>query len=129
MVKYIYIYNKYKNMEVCMYKYIKEQEKYVKDQLENEKCDYNWLKEYFKSQIQFLSQERLIHLIITLFFSSLLITSIIISFLYQNILIYILILILMILLLCYIVHYYRLENGLQSWYLIYNEIERKLHKK
>lgn len=112
-----------------MYKYIKEQEKYVKDQLENEKCDYNWLKEYFKSQIQFLSQERLIHLIITLFFSSLLITSIIISFLYQNILIYILILILMILLLCYIVHYYRLENGLQSWYLIYNEIERKLHKK
>lgn len=110
-----------------MYKYMKEQEKYVKDQLNNNNCDYIWLQEYFKAQIRFLSHERLIHLIVTLFFSLLLLASIIISFICQSILLYWLTIILIILVLFYIVHYYRLENGIQSWYLIYNKIEEKLH--
>ncbi|MFA6939537.1 MAG: hypothetical protein WCQ54_00925 [Clostridiaceae bacterium] len=111
-----------------MYKYMKEQQKYVKDQLDNKNCDYIWLQEYFKAQIRFLSHERLIHLIITLFFSLLLLASIIISFICPSVLLYLLILILFILVFFYIVHYYRLENGIQSWYLIYNKIEEKLHK-
>lgn len=111
-----------------MYKYMKEQEKYVKNQLNNKNCDYIWLQEYFKAQISFLSHERLIHLIVTLFFSLLLLTSIIISFICPSILLYWLTIILFILVIFYIVHYYRLENGIQSWYLMYNEIEEKLHK-
>lgn len=108
-----------------MYKYMKEQQKYVKAQLDNKNCDYIWLQEYFKAQIQFLSHERLIHLIVTLFFSLLLIISIIISFIYSNILLILLDLILLVLVVFYIVHYYRLENGLQSWYEIYNQIRKK----
>jgi uncharacterized membrane protein len=111
-----------------MYKYMKEQEKYVKDQLNNKNCNYIWLQEYFKAQIQFISHERLIHLIVTLFFSLLLLASIIITFICLSNLLYCLTIILLILVLFYIVHYYRLENGIQSWYLIYNKIEEKLHE-
>lgn len=108
-----------------MYKYIKEQENFLSNELKKENADYNWLLEYFKAQIEFISHERFIHLIVTLFFSLLFIISIIISFLYTNILLILLDLILLVLVLFYIIHYYRLENGLQSWYKMYNEISKQ----
>lgn len=107
-----------------MYKYMKEQESFILNKVNMEDYDYDWLLQYFKSQIEFVSQERLIHLIVTLFFSLLLIAAIIISYIIPSTPLILLDLILLVLDTFYIVHYYRLENGLQHWYEIYSNLKR-----
>jgi hypothetical protein len=107
-----------------MYKYMKEQENFILNKVNMEDYDYDWLLQYFKTQIEFVSQERLIHLIVTLFFSLLLIAAIIISYIIPNTPLILLDLILLVLDTFYIVHYYRLENGLQRWYEIYSNLKR-----
>ena len=74
-------------------------------------------------KIYFFQHERLIHLIITLFY--------VIMFLLFLILVsisYIFIIpafILLIFVIFYIIHYFRLENGVQSLYFLYDEIKNK----
>lgn len=74
-------------------------------------------------KINFFQHERLIHLIITLFY--------VIMFLIFLILVsisYIFIIpsfILLIFVIFYIIHYFRLENGVQSLYFLYDEINKK----
>lgn len=74
-------------------------------------------------KINFFQHERLIHLIITLFY--------VIMFLIFLILVslsYIFIIpafILLIFVIFYIIHYFRLENGVQSLYFLYDEIKNK----
>ena len=77
-------------------------------------------------KINFFQHERLIHLIITLFY--------VIMFLIFLILVslsYIFIIpafILLIFVIFYIIHYFRLENGVQSLYFLYDEIKNKTKK-
>lgn len=108
-----------------MYQYMKTHEKFIAESLKDETTDFNWLSSYHKTQIQFLQHERFIHLLITFFFALLLIGSVVSTLLSPIILLFILDLILFILLLFYIRHYYRLENGVQYWYILYNQIESK----
>ena len=74
-------------------------------------------------KINFFQHERSIHLIITLFY--------VIMFLIFLILVsisYIFIIpafILLIFVIFYIIHYFRLENGVQSLYFLYDEIKNK----
>ena len=82
-------------------------------------------KEDILVKINFFSHERLIHLIVTLFFALISIIFTVLCFNYFNYLLYIITLILYIMLLFYIVHYYRLENGVQYLYKLYDKKNKK----
>ena len=70
-------------------------------------------------QIQFFQHERLIHLLVTLFVGLLAIVFFILFMLLKIILIGLIFLVLFVLFIPYIIHYYRLENGVQKLYKIY----------
>jgi len=93
----------------------------------NSRKDENWtnIKEYHKVQIEFLQHERLVHLMVTLAFAAFSITSYIITGFLTTVPMILLDLILTTMLIFYIVHYYRLENGIQRWYDLYNRICEK----
>ena len=77
-------------------------------------------------KINFFQHERLIHLIITLFYVIMfLIFLILVSISYIFI---IPVFILLIFVIFYIIHYFRLENGVQSLYFLYDEIKNKTKK-
>ena len=84
-------------------------------------------------KINFFQHERLIHLIITLFYVImflifLILVSISLIFLILVSISYIFIIpafILLIFVIFYIIHYFRLENGVQSLYFLYDEIKNK----
>lgn len=109
-----------------MYKYILEHEKMVKDRLSQGDCSME-LYEYHNRQIAWLQHERLIHLIVTLFTTMLLILSFIATMYITNYLIYAVFPVLLVLTFFYMLHYYRLENKVQSWYKLSNEIFRKIN--
>lgn len=112
-----------------MYEYLKKHEKHIIELLaENDKDELKKTKEYFKDRILFLQHERLIHLIVTISFSFFLLTSLIISVIYPKIELYILDIVLIIFMIFYIIHYYRLENGVQKWYDLYDKLDDKINK-
>ena len=77
-------------------------------------------------KINFFQHERLIHLIITLFYVIMfLIFLILVSLSYIFV---IPVFILLIFVIFYIIHYFRLENGVQSLYFLYDEIKNKTKK-
>ena len=76
-------------------------------------------------KISFFQHERLIHLLVTLFYAILFILSIAFSFTYY--ILFLATLILFISLICYVLHYFYLENGVQYLYKQYDKmIEKKL---
>ena len=77
-------------------------------------------REEILANIMFLQHERLIHLIITIFYAILFLL-----FLVLITISYIFIIpsfILMIFLIFYLIHYFRLENGVQYLYVLYDEV-------
>ena len=95
-----------------MKKYLNNYIKYVEANKKN--IDLNEL----KTKIYFFQHERLIHLIVTLFYAMLLL-----FFLVLISLSYVFIFpafILTIFVICYIVHYFFLENGVQYLYVLYD---------
>ncbi len=108
--------------------YMKKHESYIKKVLEK-KLNEQELREllaYHDKQIQWMQHERLIHLIVMLFICFF--TLIIFGFavIQTSLLSIILFVILLVLSFAYIVHYYRLENSVQKWYLISNQIKKHL---
>lgn len=99
-----------------MKKYLNNYIKYVEANKKN--IDLNEL----KTKIYFFQHERLIHLIVTLFYAMLLL-----FFLVLISLSYVFIIpafILTIFVICYIVHYFFLENGVQYLYILYDNIKK-----
>jgi hypothetical protein len=125
MVKFRKIKNR--SAENIMIEYMKKHENYLRDMLEKHP-DEKILKElslYHDKQIQWMQHERLVHLIVMLFVC--LFTLLIFGFavIRTSVSSIILSLILLGLSIAYIIHYYRLENSVQKWYLIANEIRRR----
>lgn len=111
-----------------MIDYMKKHERYVKEMLEKNPAGEE-LKEllvYHDQQIQWMQHERLVHLIVMLFvcFFALLIFGF--AIIRTSVPSIILAVILLILSVAYILHYYRLENCVQQWYLISNQIRQRL---
>ena len=72
------------------------------------------------TKINFFQHERLIHLIVTLFYAMMfLVFLVLISLSYVFIIPATLLLIFLI---CYIIHYFLLENGIQYLYKLYDEV-------
>ncbi|MDP4093505.1 MAG: hypothetical protein Q8920_09105 [Bacillota bacterium] len=106
-----------------MYKYLLAHEKRMLELLDsNEEQNWEAINAYHQTQIKFLQHERYIHLIVTLAITFIMLGCYIISSIKPCIALAALDLIFTILELFYIIHYYRLENGVQRWYRIYNRI-------
>lgn len=102
---------------------IKEYVKYIDEEL-NKKVDFKKLKEEHLIKIGFYQHERLIHLLVTLFYAIFMFLTIILSF--YNPLGIIIVFILMIFLICYVKHYFLLENSVQYMYKQYDKIVEKI---
>ena len=99
---------------------------YVKDidKKLTEKTDFNELKKEHLIKIGFYQHERLIHLLVTLFYA--LFMSIFILLSYYNPLFLLIVFILMIFLIFYVKHYFYLENHVQYMYKQYDEINKRI---
>ncbi len=85
--------------------------------------DIEKLKHDLLLEIGFWQHERLIHLLVTILFSLLLMSMIILSFFYVSIPSLLLFLLFLVLEIPYIRHYYILENNTQKLYRIYERLE------
>lgn len=110
-------------MKKYLYEYIKSIDLILK---ENKKIDYNKLKEEHLIKIGFFQHERLIHLLVTLFYA--LFTFIIFYFTKIFLPFVFIALILLVFLIFYVVHYFRLENGVQFLYKQYDMICERIKK-
>ena len=106
-------------MKKYLYDYIKEIDDLLKEpkKITKEDIDNHLVK------IGFFQHERLIHLIVTVFYAILFILFSALSLV--HFMFVIIMLILLVFLLFYIVHYFRLENGVQYLYKQYDEMIKK----
>jgi Ca2+/Na+ antiporter len=108
-------------------KYMKAHESVIMDRLRQEGDQQLWndLLVKHKRTIQYMQHERLIHLMVTIAFGLFLLVTMLIAFINPAIPVIILMGLFFVLLLPYIIHYYFLENTIQNWYRLTDEIERK----
>jgi Flp pilus assembly protein TadB len=108
-------------------KYMKAHESVIMDRLRQEGDPQLWNDLLIKHtrMIQYMQHERLIHLMVTIAFGLFLLVTMLIAFINPAIPVIILMGLFFILLLPYIIHYYFLENTIQNWYRLTDEIERK----
>ncbi len=101
---------------------------YIKSKLGDKdlsKGDLETYKSDFLSHIQFMQHERLIHLLVTILFAFLLMFGFIIMLIYFSWILVVFTAIIFIVEIFYIFHYYKLENGIQKMYRVYDELVSK----
>ena len=107
-------------MKKYLYDYINE----IDNLLKNKKINESIIKNHL-IKIEFFQHERLIHLYVTLFYA---IIFLIFGFLgIVHIMFFGIALILLIFLIFYIIHYFRLENGVQYLYKQYDKMIEKVN--
>lgn len=111
-----------------MAKYLKDYVKYIDEILKSKKDgDLNSLIDEHLIKIQFFQHERLIHLLVTLFYGIFTLTMF--AFININVLFILPSIILMVLLLFYVRHYFFLENNVQYLYKQYDMMIEKIKNK
>jgi hypothetical protein len=108
-----------------MIDYMKRHEQHVKEMLAKN-LDTEALNELLADhdkQIQWMQHERLAHLIVMLFVCLFTLLSLGFTIIHPLLPCFILSALLLILSVAYVIHYYRLENGVQKWYELANQIE------
>lgn len=110
-------------MKKYLYNYIDEIDKKIEDKETN----INDLIESHLIKIKFFQHERLIHLLVTLSYVIYMILFFVLSFL-VHISFIIIFFIIVIFLLFYVIHYFRLENGVQYLYKQYDEMLKRVKK-
>ena len=103
-------------MKEYLYNYIKEIDNLINS---NKKINEDVINNHL-IKISFFQHERLIHLLVTIFYGLLFIIFMTLGFL--SYLFFIIAAILLVFLLFYIVHYFRLENGVQYLYKQYDKM-------
>ena len=105
--------------------YLKRHEAFIRRQLDAAGASVDWdgLARFHRTQVGYLQHERLIHLLVTLFFGACTLVTLLFLVLHPQLPMGVLLLLLLVLLVPYLAHYYRLENGVQRWYHLANEIE------
>jgi len=109
--------------------------KYVTDYIDSidkilnsdEKVDYEAIRKEHLIKIGYFQHERLIHLLVTLFYA--IFTLMMLYFSFQNVLFLIVFYILLIFLLFYVRHYFFLENNVQYMYKQDDLLLKKINKK
>lgn len=106
-----------------MKNYLQNYIKYIDECLKDKNINMKELKKEHLTKISFFQHERFIHLIVTLFYVLFMLVflglgAVFIGFLIAGI-------ILLIIVLLYVVHYFRLENGVQYLYIQYDKMNEK----
>ena len=107
-----------------MIRYMKRHQRYVEEMLDKN-LDQEALKnllDYHDKQIRWMQHERLVHLIVMLFVCLFTLLSFGFTILKPTLPCFALSALLVILAVAYIIHYYRIENGVQKWYDLSNRI-------
>ena len=107
-----------------MIDYMNNYMEYIKTILKKENINES-IKKDFLEHIQFMQHERLIHLLVTMLFAIILISVFIIMLIYFSWILVVFTAIIFIVEIFYIFHYYKLENGIQKMYRLYDEIVKK----
>jgi len=107
-----------------MIDYMNNYMEYIKTILKKEDINES-IKKDFIEHIQFMQHERLIHLLVTMLFASLLMFGFIIMLIYFSWILVVFTAIIFIVEIFYIFHYYKLENGVQKMYRLYDELGEK----
>ncbi len=102
-------------MKKYLYDYIEQIDNLLKDNKANKDTIEKHL-----IKINFFQHERLIHLLVTLFYSGIFLLFMTLSYIHY--VFFIIALMLMPFVICYIVHYFRLENGVQYLYKQYDNM-------
>ncbi len=76
-------------------------------------------------EIQFWQHERFVHLIVTFLFAIVTVAVLLVMIFAASIPLFLLFILLLVLLVPYITHYFVLENGVQTLYVIYEEVCRR----
>lgn len=110
-----------------MEEYLRRHETFVRAALAGEHGALSWdqLRAFHETQIRYLQQERLAHLIVTLFVATFLLLVLGFATTHPSAPAAVAALILLGLLAAYLLHYFRLENGVQRWYHLANAIDQK----
>ena len=105
-------------------RYMKEHETFVKNHLHagERGCDLHELKKNHERIIGYIQHERLIHLMVTLSIGAFLLISVAVALLRPCLQMFLLIGLFFVLLVPYLFHYHFLENTLQRWYVLTEEI-------
>jgi hypothetical protein len=112
-----------------MKKYLNNHIRFIKDELTKENNNWSELLEFHRVQIGFLQHERLIHLLVTLFFGLMFFLTVLAGLLLAQFYWAILGIILLVVLIFYVWHYYCLENGVQKLYQLDKKIIEKQKNK
>ena len=105
-------------MKKYLYDYIKE----IDTLLESNKKIKDDVITNHLLKISFFQHERLIHLLVTLFYALIYLVFMALGFVHY--IFFIIALILFIFLICYIIHYFHLENGVQYLYKQYDKMRK-----
>lgn len=100
---------------------------YIKSKLSGKNLTKTELEIYrsdFLSHIQFMQHERLIHLLVTMLFAILLMFGFVVMLIYFSWIMVVFTGIIFIVEIFYIFHYYKLENGIQKMYRVYDELTK-----
>lgn len=113
-----------------MIDYMKKHESYVRQAL-GKTSDEKELREllaYHDKQILWVQHERLAHLVVMLFVCLFLLLVLGYALTHMSVASISLSALFVILTVAYVIHYYRLENGVQRWYGMSNEIRRAVRR-
>ncbi|MDA3864454.1 MAG: hypothetical protein PF689_11375 [Deltaproteobacteria bacterium] len=115
---------------ISITRYLKEHENSIKEicNRETNPDELQLYQKFHEKQIKFMQNERLIHLIVTLFICLFLLLVLGFSMMVTSWIPHLLSFILLILACGYLIHYFKLENAIQRWYIYSNRIEAKLHE-
>jgi Ca2+/Na+ antiporter len=107
--------------------YLARHEAFIRGQLAGAGDGVDWagLARFHRAQIGYLQHERLVHLLVTLFFGLCTLLTLLFLVLHPQVPVGVLLVLLLLLLVPYVVHYYKLENGVQRWYHLANAIEAR----
>lgn len=92
----------------------------------NKKLDWKKVLERHLEVVGFMQHERLIHLLVTLFFGSNFILVTMFLLINPSVVLLVVNFLLLVLLIPYVGHYFKLENGVQKLYRISEEIRKKI---
>ena len=104
-------------MKKYLYDYIKEIDELIDNKKVNKEIIDNHL-----IKIGFFQHERLIHLLVTLFYALIYLIFMALGFVHY--IFFIIAAILLIFLICYIIHYFNLEKGVQYLYKQYDKMSK-----
>lgn len=111
-----------------MKKYLKEHEEFMKRKISEDISlkELRYLKKFHMTRIGFMQHERLIHLLVTISFGFFLFIVLFGSLASGIVEIIPVVLLIFMMFALYMIHYYLLENGVQRWYLIADELDLKI---